>query len=133
MTKINVDKVRNSLEARILKDFYALEKATKYKDLTYEEETLPYTTTYTYIPDFVVTRADGHKIYIEVKGYFRRDDESKLLAVRASNPGIDLRILFDVDNRCVGRRMRYSDWAKKHGFICAFKHLPKEWLLVPET
>lgn len=129
MTKLTVDDVRNPLEARILKEFLSLERSTKFKDLTYEEELLPYTLERNYVSDYVVTRRDGHKIYIEVKGYLRTDDEKKLIAVRRTNPDLDIRIIFDKDNKCSGRKMRYSQWCHKYGFDYSIGYLPKEWLI----
>ena len=127
--KLTVDDVRNPLEARILKDFLSYERATEYRELTYEAETLTYSIPRTYVPDFVVELSNGHKIYIEVKGYLRRDDEKKLLAVRRDHPDVDLRIVFDKDNKLAGRKMRYSEWCTKHGILYAVGHLPKEWLI----
>lgn len=129
MSKINVDDVRNPLEAGILKQLLAIKKATKYKDLTYEEEKIDYFIPRTYIPDFVIERSDGSKLYIEVKGYLRRDDERKLLAVLRDHPSLDLRILFAQDNRLAGRKMRYSEWCNKNKIPYAIKEIPKEWLI----
>lgn len=129
MSKVNVDDVRNTLESRILKEALSYQRATKFKGITYEEEVLPYVLERDYITDFVIEREDGHKIYIEVKGYLRIDDEKKLIAVRRSNPNLDIRIVFDKDNRLTRRKMRYSQWCKKYGFDYSIGFLPKEWLI----
>ena len=126
--KVTVDDVRNPLEARLLKEILSFQRSTKYEKLEYESHSIPYYISRPYVPDFIITRSDGSILYIEVKGYFRRDDEEKLLAVKRTNPEIDLRIVFDKNNKCVGRKMRYSDWCAKHGFHFAIGSIPKEWL-----
>lgn len=101
--------------------------------VTYEEEKLKYTVptvTRTYIPDFVVTRSDGTKLYIETKGYFRPADRSKMILVKKSNPSLDIRFLF-VRNNKINKRSKttYSDWCEKNGFPYAFgREVPLEWL-----
>lgn len=82
-----------------------------------------------YVPDFIVVKPNGHKIYIEVKGYFRSEDRTKMLAVKANNPTLDIRMLFDNDNKLNKKsKSRYSDWCKKHGYIYAFKTVPRSWI-----
>lgn len=51
-----------------------------------------------------------------------------MAAVKATNPGIDLRIVFGADNK-INRfsKMRYSDWAKKHSIPYAIKSIPDQW------
>lgn len=94
----------------------------------YETENLPYVLVKRYIPDFIITKNDGTKIYIEVKGYLRPQDRAKLIAVKEANPTIDLRIVFGADNK-LNRfsKTRYSEWATKHGIPYAVKDIPKEW------
>lgn len=96
-------------------------------DIEYEPEALEYAVVKNYFPDFKLSFRNGACIYIEYKGYLRRDDERKLLAVKQQHPDIDLRIVFQRDNRLTGRRMRYSDWAIKHGFRYAIGEVPSHW------
>lgn len=102
----------------------------------YETERISYTTEGRYIPDFILTRRDGSKLYFETKGNGRSFDgqaRRKLIAVRDQNPGIDLRIVFYTDGKCGPKRkdgtfMRQSDWAKKYGFQFAIGSIPESWL-----
>ncbi len=66
-------------------------------------------------------------VYIETKGLLRKPDARKLIAVKECNPEIDLRLVFYEDKRW-SKRMRYTDWAAKHGFECAIGRVPKEWV-----
>lgn len=128
--KLVVEDVRNPLEVRILKELNHLKRGTKWKNLSYEDEYLPYITEHSYIPDFILTRSDGTKLYIEVKGWLRKDDQKKLIAVKKYNPDIDIRIVFDKDNKLSARhKMRYSGWAIKYKFPYAIGGIPKEWLV----
>jgi predicted nuclease of restriction endonuclease-like RecB superfamily len=82
-----------------------------------------------YIPDFIITKPSGHKVYIEVKGYLRPEDRTKMIAVKYKNPTLDIRFLFDNDNKLnKDSKSRYSDWCNKHNFAFAFKTIPKGWV-----
>ena len=98
----------------------------------YESERLPYTISGTYTPDFILAFANGHKRYIETKGYFDYPSQRKMVAVRVCHPELDIRILFSRDHVIrKGSKTRYSDWAKKHGFPFAIGNIPDEWLIEP--
>lgn len=125
---MKLEALRNPFEVRIYKDIKALTSQDKVK-IEYESEEIPYTITRYYVPDFVLTWKDGHKVYIETKGYLRKEDADKMIAIKKQHPDLDIRILFEKDNRVSSRhKMRYSDWAKKHGYLCAFKDIPEDWL-----
>jgi hypothetical protein len=78
-----------------------------------------------YLPDF---RIGG--IIIETKGKFSSADRTKFLAIKASNPTIDLRLVFQRDNKLRrNSETHYSDWAKAHGFTYHVGlKLPPKWL-----
>lgn len=113
-----VSGVRNAFEDRIR------ETLSKNKvKFAYESEKLPYTIEGNYINDFPCLSAlDGHKIYIETKGHFRREDKRKLAAVKKCHPDIDLRIIF---YRMIKSNIR---WCNKHKIPYAFHTVPDEWL-----
>ncbi len=93
-------------------------------DFKYESEKLKYTIPHTYRPDFTCGRT-----HIEVKGYLRPSDRTKLKAVRLSNPDADIRLLFKYDNKLNSKaKMKYSEWAEKNGFKYAFENIPDEWI-----
>lgn len=79
----------------------------------------------TYTPDFHVG-----DIFLEVKGRFTATDRGKMLAVKASNPTVDIRLIFALDNKLQkNSETRYSDWAEKHGFkYHVGRQVPQEWL-----
>lgn len=78
-----------------------------------------------YQPDFVL--ANG--IVVETKGFLRYDDLRKMIAVKAANPQIDLRIVFMRADRPLrkGGQMAYGEWATKAGFLWAEGMIPEAW------
>jgi len=122
---------RSKLEVSVVKLLYAarrtLKKAFTFK---YESEGIPYTLSERmYVPDFVIERADGSVVYIEVKGYLDNDATRKMRAVKACNPDKVFVFLFAKDNPIrKGAKMKYSDWAEKNGFDWAIGEVPKRWL-----
>jgi hypothetical protein len=125
--RINIDSFKNEQEINTYKLLRHRQRKYNY-EIEYETESLKYTVDKTYIPDFILTFPSGHKIYIEYKGYLRRDDERKLISIKRQHPGIDLRIVFQKNNRMTGRKFRYSDWADKHDIPYAIGTIPDEWL-----
>lgn len=98
-------------------------------EYTYETEKLPYVLEKNYIPDFIITKKDGSKMYLEAKGYFKSADRTKLLLVKKHNPDIDLRMIFQQDNWMTKKKKsRYSDWAKKNDIPYAVGGVPAKWL-----
>jgi len=101
--------------------------------LEYESEKLPYVIESTYTPDFIITKRDGTKIYIEAKGLGRMggfDDDArrKMSIIKETYPHLDIRIIFQKDGPLrKGMKMRASDWAQKYNYQCAFAEVPKEW------
>lgn len=118
-------KFRSKLEAGVE------ETILKYtKDFQYEGEKIPYivpAVVRRYIPDFIINKKDGSKLYIEVKGYLRPSDRVKLRLVKKSNPDLDLRLVFAQNNLVSGTKLRYSDWAHKNGFTYSIGELPAKW------
>jgi predicted nuclease of restriction endonuclease-like RecB superfamily len=88
---------------------------------TYETEKIPYVISGNYIPDFIIETPHG-RIYVEAKGYFRREAKSKMVAVKKQHPALDIRFVF----------YRYSKanekWAIKYKFPYAFEKIPRDWL-----
>lgn len=82
--------------------------------------------TASYLPDFVLTDSG---IILEVKGYFTSADRAKYLRVKASNPDIDLRFVFDRASTRLSKTSNttYADWAEKHGFQWCEKVIPPHW------
>lgn len=70
-------------------------------------------------------------IYVEAKGLgrsFDYDARTKMEAVKAQHPDLDIRIVFMRDGALrKGSKFRASDWAKKHNFQFAIGEIPKDW------
>lgn len=97
------------------------------KRATYETEYIHYLLPKKYKPDFVVNKEAG-KMYIEVKGWFRYEDQQKMRAVKFSNPSLDIRMFFPTDSKVQGSKMKNSEWCEKYSFEYAIGTLPKDWL-----
>lgn len=123
----------SGLELDVIKELYVdrrkLKKAFKFERDT---EKLEYEVKGTYNPDFIIQREDGHKIYVEVKGYLDENARRKMIAVRRCHPEKDIRFLFEKNNPLrKGAKMRLAEWAIKVGFNGASvgRKIPVEWLV----
>jgi hypothetical protein len=104
---------------------------------SYESKVLEYeipASTHCYTPDFIL----GEMI-IEAKGYLSSEDRTKMKLVKASNPGLDIRFVFQRASNKLNKRSSttYAAWAEKYGFKWAEKFIPVEWIkestLVPSA
>lgn len=78
-----------------------------------------------YLPDFVLPG----NVVVECKGRLTAADRKKMLLVKRQNPDLDLRLLFQFDNKLSPRsKTRYSTWADKNGFPWAVGSIPRGWL-----
>ena len=117
-----------SFKSKLEIDIYKQLKKFKSLEVKYETIKLPYVLERTYIPDFVCNSKKGF-FFIEVKGYLRPEDRTKMLAAIEANPGLDLRLVFSKDNVLrKGSKTKYSDWCKKHNIQYAIGSVPKEWI-----
>lgn len=99
--------------------------------LAYEPTRLNYFVSASYTPDWLVTPLTLPAFYVETKGYFTDADRQKLLRVKQSNPGLDLRIVFQSNPHrpCrKGGKLTWSQWCDRNGFPWALKVMPEEWL-----
>lgn len=133
-TKIDLNKLKSKLEVSGLKSLLSIKRKYKF-NVDYETEELSYFIPKKYVPDFIITFKDGRKMYIEMKGYLREEDKVKLVAVKRDHPDIDLRIVFQKDNKVYRNpNFKYTDWAKKYGIPSAIGTPPSDWFrqeLVP--
>ena len=103
--------------------------------LNYETETLNYTvpeTNHKYTPDFVFTKRNGEIMYVETKGRWTVADRKKMKHVLTSNPGIDIRMVFQNPNQRISKNSKttYEAHANKLGIThVAKKQIPDAWLL----
>jgi hypothetical protein len=107
-------------------------KTTEYP-LNYETETLNYIVPERkakYTPDFVFTKKNGEFMFIETKGRWTSADRLKMKHVLASNPGIDIRMVFQSPTQKIskGSKTTYEAYAIKLGIKhVAKKDIPAEW------
>jgi hypothetical protein len=85
-----------------------------------------------YKPDYFVRRkTDGTLLIVEAKGRWTAQDRKKMCYVTEQNPDLDIRILFERDNRLSKskRSMTYTAWCTKKGIGCAVgRSIPQEWM-----
>jgi ABC-type oligopeptide transport system ATPase subunit len=70
-------------------------------------------------------------MYIETKGRWTTADRTKMKHVLASNPGVDIRMVFQNPNQRLSKTSKttYEMYAKKLGIMhVAKKDMPEEWL-----
>jgi hypothetical protein len=109
-------------------------KSTEY-DLKYETEILKYIVperAAKYTPDFVFTKRNGELMFVETKGRWTSVDRLKMKHVLASNPGVDIRMVFQNPNQKISKASNttYEAYALKLGIKhVAKKDIPAEWLM----
>lgn len=78
-----------------------------------------------YTPDFFLPNG----VVIEAKGHFTASNRATLKAVRKAHPTVDLRLVFQTDNRISrSSRTKCSEWCEQFGFLYAVKEIPEEWI-----
>ena len=101
--------------------------------LKYETETLNYVVPERkakYTPDFVFVKRTGELMFVETKGRWTSADRLKMKHVLASNPGIDIRMVFQAPTQKIskGSKTTYEAYANKLGIIHVGKKIiPVEW------
>jgi len=121
--KRKTSKFRSGLEEKVADLLQGL--GVLYK---YESQKLPYTIQHNYTPDFVLP----NDIYLETKGYWDASDRRKILAVKKSNPEIDLRMVFQSPYNTISKKSKttYAMWCEKHAIPwTSFHNIPLEWLI----
>lgn len=119
---------RSGLEAKIWDQAKRDTRRRTKVTLDYESERLSYVLVKKYTPDIVIETARGKKIYVEIKGYLRPEDRTKMIAVKQFDPSLDIRFVFAQDNKLNKKsKMKYSDWCNKHNFRYAIGAIPKDW------
>jgi hypothetical protein len=109
-------------------------KTTEYA-LNYETETINYIVPERkakYTPDFVFIKKNGDLMFVETKGRWTSADRLKMKHVLASNPGVDIRMVFQSPTQKISKNSKttYESYANKLGInYVAKKLIPTEWLL----
>ena len=103
-------------------------------DIAYESELLKYFIVKNYKPDMILTFPDGRKMYIEVKGFLRYEDQVKMKAVKNANPELDIRFVFPEKGRVGRSNMTPMQWCAKYGFPCTMEgKIPLQWMKSKQT
>lgn len=95
------------------------------KKLEHEPFFISYTMKGSYLPDFTLPNG----IIVEAKGYLDAGAARKMLAVKKSNPQLDIRFVFQNANGKRNKRSkeRFWEWAERHGFQWAEGTIPLAW------
>ena len=94
----------------------------------YESEKLGYTIEHNYTPDFVLP----NYTYLEAKGYWAPEDRRKILAVKKSNPDVDIRMVFQSPYNTISKKSKttYAKWCERHDIPwSSYQEIPIEWLV----
>ena len=79
-----------------------------------------------YHPDFELK----NKIIIEAKGWFKTQDRTKHLCIKAQHPELDIRFVFSNPNAKLNSKSKttYAMWCEKYGFLYAKGFVPQAWI-----
>jgi hypothetical protein len=79
-----------------------------------------------YTPDFFLPNG----VVIEAKGHLTASNRTILKAVREDHPTLDLKLMFQSDNRISrSSETRYTEWASKQNIDWAIREVPEKWTL----
>lgn len=96
--------------------------------ITYEPFSVPYEVVVRakYTPDFVLTPSG---VWVECKGYFRKEDRVKMRRIREAHPHQPIALLFQKDQPLTkGGKLTYTGWAHKYGFLWHVGEvIPHQW------
>lgn len=95
------------------------------KSLEHEPHYIPYVIKGNYLPDFILPNG----IIVEAKGYLDAAACRKMKAVKASNPTLDIRFVFQKASGKRNKRAKLTNWqwAERHGFPWAEGTIPLAW------
>jgi predicted nuclease of restriction endonuclease-like RecB superfamily len=93
----------------------------------YESEKIKYFETKHYVPDFVI-RIGEKKIFLEVKGFLRYEDQRKMKMVKACNPDLDIRFYFPKEMKIHRSNMTNVQWCNKYDYPYCIGSIPSGWL-----
>jgi hypothetical protein len=95
------------------------------KKLEFEPYYIPYIIKGSYKPDFVLPNG----IIVEAKGRLDAASCRKMKAVKASNPNLDIRFVFQNASKPLNKRskLKHWQWAEKYHFPWVEGGIPLEW------
>ena len=113
---------RSGLEERVADLLTSLKVSFEY-----ESRKLAYVLQCNYTPDFLLPNG----VFLETKGRLTSEDRRKMIAVKKSNPDLDIRFVFQAPFNKIykGSKTTYAKWAERYSFPwCAAQSIPIEWL-----
>ena len=114
---------RSGLEERVAD--LMVELGVKYE---YESTKIPYVIAHNYTPDFVLPNG----VFLECKGYWDSDDRRKIKAVKAANPDLDLRMVFQAPFNTISKKSKttYAKYCERLGIPwTSYANIPLDWLI----
>ena len=94
-------------------------------EFTFEPSRIKYEVTKKYTPDFLLPNG----ILIEVKGWFKSEDQRKHKLIKEQHPEIDIRFVFGkLKNKVQGGRFTCQEWCEKYDFQFAESIVPNSWI-----
>lgn len=114
----------NKFRSKFEEDIFNSARRSR-KSLEHEPHFLSYVMKGSYLPDFLLPNG----IYVEAKGYLDAASCKKMKAVKASNPHLDIRFVFQNANGKRNKRakLRNWEWAERHHFPWAEATIPLSW------
>ena len=114
----------NNFRSKFEEDMYNAARRSR-KQLVHEPHFIPYIMRGNYLPDFLLPNG----IFVEAKGYLDAAACKKMIAVKRSNPELDIRFVFQKANGKRNKRAKLQNWqwAEKHGFLWSEGTIPLTW------
>ena len=114
------NKFRSDLEGQVADQ---LEKQRV--EFTFEPSRIKYEVTKKYTPDFLLPNG----ILIEVKGWFKAEDQRKHKLIKEQHPEIDIRFVIQkLKKKVQGGRFTCQEWCEKYDFKFAESIVPNSWI-----
>jgi predicted nuclease of restriction endonuclease-like RecB superfamily len=116
-----------------LEDNLKIQLSEAKKKYSYESEKISYIQPEkkrSYTPDFILTKKDGNKMYIESKGRWVLEDRKKHELIKNQYPDLDIRFVFSNPNTRINKKSKttYANICDKFGWKYSKKTIPQEWL-----
>ena len=94
-------------------------------EFVFEPSRIKYEVQKKYTPDFLLPNG----ILIEVKGWFKADDQRKHKLIKAQHPELDIRFVFGrLRSKVQGGRFTCQSWCEKYDFKFAESFVPNDWI-----
>jgi hypothetical protein len=91
----------------------------------FEPSRIEYEVPKRYIPDFLLPNG----ILIEVKGWFKAEDQRKHKLIKKQHPELDIRFVFQrLRTKVQGGRFTCEEWCVKYNFLYAESIVPNSWI-----